>query len=175
MPLSEQEILRFLMQSRERISAAAWVVVQDAHVAEDIFQNTVLKAVTKDVAFDVEAALLSWAYITARRDGLNWVRKHRRESVGCDPELLALLEKDWQSESPGPAGDRIDALRECMEKLPDKSKQLLRLRYFEGLSCGEISDQVDAKLDAVYKRLSRIHQALRTCVELKMEPETNKE
>jgi DNA-directed RNA polymerase specialized sigma24 family protein len=46
MPLSEKEILRFLMQSRERISAAAWLVVKDAHVAEDIFQNTVLKAVT---------------------------------------------------------------------------------------------------------------------------------
>jgi hypothetical protein len=40
MPLSEKEILRFLMQSRERISAAAWLVVKDAHVAEDIFQNT---------------------------------------------------------------------------------------------------------------------------------------
>ena len=56
MPLSEKEILRFLMQSRERISAAAWLVVKDAHVAEDIFQNTVLKAVTKDVSFEAEAA-----------------------------------------------------------------------------------------------------------------------
>ena len=174
MPLSEQEILRFLMQSRERISAAAWVVVQDTHVAEDIFQNTVLKAVTKDVEFEVEAALLSWAFITARRDGLNWVRKHRRESVGFDPEIFDLLESDWQAESAAPAGDRIDALRECIERLPDKSKQLLRLRYFEGLSCGEISDQVNAKLDAVYKRLSRIHESLRACVESKMEPETNK-
>jgi RNA polymerase sigma factor (sigma-70 family) len=36
MPLSEKEILRFLMQSRERILAAAWLVVKDAHVAEDI-------------------------------------------------------------------------------------------------------------------------------------------
>ena len=43
------------MQSRERISAAAWLVVKDAHVAEDIFQNTVLKAVTKDVSFEAEA------------------------------------------------------------------------------------------------------------------------
>ena len=47
------------MQSRERISAATWVVVQDSHVAEDIFQNTVIKAVTREVQFDAEAALLS--------------------------------------------------------------------------------------------------------------------
>ena len=67
MALSEQEILKFLMQSRERIAAAVWVVVRDAHVAEDIFQNTVLKAVTKEVSFDADAALLSWAFIAARR------------------------------------------------------------------------------------------------------------
>ena len=48
MPLSEKEILRFLMQSRERISAAAWLVVKDTHVTEDIFQNSVLKAVTNE-------------------------------------------------------------------------------------------------------------------------------
>ena len=173
MPLSEQEILRFLMQSRERISAAAWVVVQDAHVAEDIFQNTVLKAVTKDVSFEAEAALLSWAYITTRRDGLDWIRKHRRELVGCDPEILDLLEKDWQNEQVALAGARIDALRECIDRLPDKSTQLLRLRYFEGFSCGEISDQVNAKLDAVYKRLSRIHEALRICVNSKMDDPKN--
>ena len=91
MPLSEKEILRFLMQSRERISAAAWLMVKDAHVAEDIFQNTVLKAVTKDVSFDTEAALFSWAFITTRRDSLNWIRKHRRESVGIDEEILTLI------------------------------------------------------------------------------------
>ena len=92
MPLSEKEILRFLMQSRERISAAAWLVVKDAHVAEDIFQNTVLKAVTKDLNFEAEAALFSWAFITARRDSLNWIRKHRRESVGFDEDILTLIQ-----------------------------------------------------------------------------------
>jgi len=94
MPLSEKEILRFLMQSRERISAAAWWVVKDAHVAEDIFQSTVLKAITKDVNFEAEAALFSWAFITARRDSLNWFRKHRRESVGIDEDILILIHQD---------------------------------------------------------------------------------
>jgi len=69
-------------------------VVKDAHVAEDIFQNTVLKAITKDVNFEAEAALFSWAFITARRDSLNWFRKHRRESVGIDEDILILIHQD---------------------------------------------------------------------------------
>ena len=46
MPLSHQELLQSLMSARSRISAAAWVVVHDAHVAEDIFQNVAPKALT---------------------------------------------------------------------------------------------------------------------------------
>ncbi len=173
MPLSEKEILRFLMQSRERISAAAWLVVKDAHVAEDIFQNTVLKAVTKDVNFEAEAALFSWAFITARRDSLNWIRKHRRESVGIDEDILTLIHQDWQNDHLKPKGNRFELLRDCMEELPQKSEKILRLRYFEGLSCGEIADSISITLDAVYKRISRIQNSLRKCVELKMEPGGN--
>ena len=173
MPLSEKEILRFLMQSRERISAAAWLVVKDAHVAEDIFQNTVLKAVTKDVSFEAEAALFSWAFITARRDSLNWIRKHRRESVGIDEDILTLIHQDWQNDHLNPKGNRFEMLRDCMEELPQKSEKILRLRYFEGLSCGEIADSISITLDAVYKRISRIQNSLRKCVELKMQPGGN--
>ena len=173
MPLSEKEILRFLMKSRERISAAAWLVVKDAHVAEDIFQNTVLKAVTKDVSFEAEAALFSWAFITARRDSLNWIRKHRRESVGIDEDILTLIHQDWQNDHLNPKGNRFELLRDCLEELPQKSERILRLRYFEGLSCGEIADSISITLDAVYKRLSRIQNSLRKCVELKMEPGGN--
>jgi RNA polymerase sigma-70 factor (ECF subfamily) len=173
MPLSEKEILRFLMQSRERISAAAWLVVKDAHVAEDIFQNTVLKAVTKDVSFEAEAALFSWAFITARRDSLNWCRKHGRESVGIDEDILTLIHQDWQNDHLNPKGNRFELLRDCMEEMPQKSEKILRLRYFEGLSCGEIADSISITLDAVYKRISRIQNSLRKCVELKMQPGGN--
>jgi RNA polymerase sigma-70 factor (ECF subfamily) len=173
MPLSEKEILRFLMQSRERISAAAWLVVKDAHVAEDIFQNTVLKAVTKDVSFEAEAALFSWAFITARRDSLNWCRKHGRESVGIDEDILTLIHQDWQNDHLNPKGNRFEVLRDCMEEMPQKSEKILRLRYFEGLSCGEIADSISITLDAVYKRISRIQNSLRKCVELKMQPGGN--
>jgi RNA polymerase sigma factor (sigma-70 family) len=95
MTISEQEILRTLMKSRDRIAAAAWVVVRDAHTAEDIFQNVALKAMTKEVNFEAEGAVLSWAFITARREGIDWLRRHRRELTGLDSEVLELLEQEW--------------------------------------------------------------------------------
>ena len=158
------------MTWRSRISAAAWVVVQDAHAAEDIFQNVALKALTKKVTFEAEGAVLSWAYITARREGIDWLRKHRKESLCMDSEILDLLEQEWIEGSEKPCGIRVEALQECLSHLPEKSRQLLRLRYFDGYSCEEAADKLEIGLNAVYKRVSRLHQSLKQCIDQRMEP-----
>ena len=169
MAISEQDILRTLMKSRDRIAAAAWVVVRDAHAAEDIFQNVVLKALTKEVSFEAEGAVLSWAFITARREGIDWLRRHRKESTGLDPEILELLEQEWLSETARSGEARMEALRACLRTLPEKSSLLLRLRYFECNSCREVAKKLGTGLDAVYKRLSRLHQGLKECIEIRLD------
>ena len=169
MTLSEQDILRTLMKSRDRIGAAAWVVVRDAHAAEDIFQNVALKALTKEVRFEAEGAVLSWAFITARREGIDWLRRHRRELTGLDSEILDLLEQDWLGETVHRGEARTEALRACLKSLPEKSSRLLRLRYFEGNNCGEVATKLGTGLNAIYKRLSRLHRGLKECVELRLD------
>jgi len=169
MTLSEQDILRTLMTSRDRISAAAWVVVRDTHAAEDIFQNVVLKALTKEVCFEAEGAVLSWGFITARREGIDWLRRHRRELTGLDGEVLELLEQDWLNDTTSRSQVRVEALHACLKSLPEKSSRLLRLRYFDGNSCGEVAEQLGMGLNVVYKRLSRLHQGLKECIELRLD------
>lgn len=168
MNLSEPEILQALMKSRTRLSAAAWVVVRDTHAAEDIFQNVALKAMTRQVSFESEGALLSWAFITTRREGIDWLRRQRREALGLGEEILELLEQEWQAAPAHPAGARIDALRECLAAAPQSARQLLRLRYFEGYSCEEVADHMGIGLNAIYKRISRLHESLRNCIQGKL-------
>ena len=169
MTLSEQDILRIVMKSRDRIAAAAWVVVRDAHAAEDIFQNVALKALKQEIQFPAEGAVLSWAFIAARREGIDWLRRHRREVTGLDTELLELLEQDWLNETAQHGETRMEALRTCLKTLPAKSSHLLRLRYFEGNPWGEVAEKLGMGCDAVYKRLSRVHKGLRACIELRLQ------
>jgi RNA polymerase sigma-70 factor (ECF subfamily) len=168
MTLSEPEVLQSLMKWRTRVSAAAWVVVRDAHASEDIFQNVALKAMTREVSFETESALLSWAFITARREGIDWLRRHQREALGLDAEILELLEHEWQAAPSHPSGAKIEALQECLEAAPESSRRLLKLRYFDGYSCEEVADQMGVELNAIYKRISRLHQSLKDCVEGKL-------
>jgi RNA polymerase sigma-70 factor (ECF subfamily) len=168
MSLSESVILQTLMNWRTRVAASAWVVVRDAHAAEDIFQNVALKAMTRDVQFESEASLLSWAFITARREVIDWLRRHRREIDCIDPEIADLLESEWQSRATQQVGGRLEALRACLERAPEPSRRLLRLRYFEGQSCEQVAERMGIGLNAVYKRLSRLHGTLRECIEGKL-------
>ena len=165
--LTEAHILQSLMQARTRLSAAAWLVVRDTHAAEDIFQNVTLKAMTGRATFGSEASLLSWAFITARREGLDWLRRHQRETVGLEDGVLDLLDRDWQSAATV-SSVRGEALVECLEALPAAARQLLRLRYDEGRSCEEVAARIGLGLDAVYQRLSRLHRSLHQCVEGKL-------
>jgi RNA polymerase sigma-70 factor, ECF subfamily len=171
--LLESDILQTLMQWRTRISAAAWVVVRDAHAAEDIFQNVVLKALTREVKFANEAALMSWAFITARREGLDWRRRHHRESLGLDAELLELLEREWQTVPAHASGAKMEALQDCLAAAPETARRLLKLRYYEGFSCEEVAERMGVGLNAIYKRVSRLHELLRECVEGKLRAGAN--
>jgi len=169
MALSHDDVMRLLFAARMRLSAAAWTITRDSQAAEDIFQNTALKALTKDVSFEHEGALLSWATVSARREAIDWLRHRKPEVPVLDADVLDLLNSDNSAiETASAAKGRIGALRDCIENVPGKSRRLLELRYFEGRSCDEVAEQEGIGLDAVYQRLSRLHRQLRECVEQRL-------
>jgi RNA polymerase sigma-70 factor (ECF subfamily) len=156
MPLNEQKILQTLVQWRIRISASAWIVVRNTHTAEDIYQNVVLKAMTRETVFESEAAVLSWAFVTARREGIDWLLRHR------------LLDNDLASHSDRSESARLETLQQCLESVSGEARQILDLRYFDNLDCDTIARQMHLSLAAVYKRLSRLHRNLKDCVERRL-------
>ncbi|MCB1233469.1 MAG: sigma-70 family RNA polymerase sigma factor [Verrucomicrobiae bacterium] len=167
MPLDHETILKHLFEARQRLSAVAWLVVRDAQAAEDLFQNVALKSVTKNVTFEHEGALLSWATVSIKREAIDWLRKRKPEMLGLESDVLDLFNTEW-CEHPPSEGSRIEALRDCLASVPEKSRQLLHLRYFDGYSCDEVAKRVGASVDAVYQRLSRLHRQLKECVDQRL-------
>jgi RNA polymerase sigma-70 factor, ECF subfamily len=156
MTLSQEDVVRTLLAARARISGAVWAVTRDVQAAEDIFQNVSVKAL--GTPFEGEAQLLSWAKIVARHEALNWARDRKGKAGTLDEEVLERLDEAEE-------GERSQAVRTCLEKLPSESRRLLELRYVEGRSCGEISRETGQGLDALYQRISRLHRALKRCAE----------
>jgi RNA polymerase sigma-70 factor (ECF subfamily) len=61
--------------------------------------------------------------------------------------------------------DRREALAGCVEKLPPRDRDLLAHRFADGATTQSTSEQVGRSVEAVYKALSKIRQALSDCVQ----------
>ena len=163
-------ILQQLMLWRTTISAAAYVILRDVHRAEDVFQSVVLKAVSGQVQFSSEAALMSWALVSARHESIDILRRQQTEQRWLSERVSELMFSEWQQSAF--SGDiRSSALQDCLQQLPERLQQLLQRRYTEGLSCEAIAQECQEAVTAVYKRLSRVHQRLRQCVQRRLEAE----
>jgi len=160
--LSESEVIQKLMQGRTRIAAAAWLLTRDYHASEDCFQNVVLKAMTKEVTFPNQAALMSWAFVVARRDAMDWLNRSGRKVAMLDENVLACLDQSQTALTAD--SNRLVALQECLASLNEEGKRLMQLRYFDGLRCEQVAEVMRLSLPAVYKRLSRLHEGLSQCV-----------
>jgi len=60
--------------------------------------------------------------------------------------------------------DRLDAMKRCLQKLSDKDRDLLQMRYHKDLSFKKIALTVGISKQSVYRAISRIHARLIKCI-----------
>lgn len=116
------------------------------------------------------------AFTAARFKALSWLKKHKpARHLNLSPELSEKLSQKAAELSSAPVDhqiDRIQALRLCIEALPEGQRELVKVRYEESNpeALAAIAEKQNRNMNAVYKQLERIRTALRKCVERKVEP-----
>lgn len=161
--MTEELLVKTLLDARPRLVAGAFAVVRDAHSAEDVFQEVLLRALRMSESFSDEGGVLAWARVTARHLGIDQVRRAGRLDEILSELALDALDARLE-ETADAQRQRVEAMRVCLEKLPDESRLLLRMRYDEGRKAAELSRLLRRNEAAIYKALSRLHQALRQCI-----------
>ena len=63
----------------------------------------------------------------------------------------------------------IGLLNECLNKLPDKSRNLVQLYYYHEIGTPEIAEQLNMKADTVFRALSRVREKLRECIQRRLQ------
>lgn len=148
-------------------------LVRDAHEAEDIFQEVWLRLARADEQGVVIENQLKWCRGVAKNLILHYWRDSRNAKVIADSELLQFLDYvelayEEGDTSPDKWSDRQQALHECLSGLPEKSRQLLKLKYDEGCSILQICERLGKSSAAVVKALLRLRSALAVCVSKRM-------
>ncbi len=152
-------------QSRIRAFVAARI--DDPFEAQDIAQETFLIAYNKLSEIDASRPIRPWLCTIAA----NLVRNHRRRKatrlMETDSEtVLDLLQSEIEQLSPAwQDSPLLEALEHCLNKVEEAPRQLLRLRYEEGLAISEIRQSVGGNHSAVTMKLHRLREQLRNCIE----------
>lgn len=138
-------------------------VVRDRSVVEDLFQETSLVLWQKYGEYDPARPFGAWARGIAANKILQ--ERARRVPLAFSPATIRAILEAFDRAAP----ERRDPgpLRDCVGRLPARSRQLLALRYEQALKLGEIAKRVGSTLDAVHKTLSRIREALEACLRRK--------
>jgi RNA polymerase sigma-70 factor (ECF subfamily) len=121
--------------------------------AEDLAQETFLRAWRYLDTFDARGCLQVWLHGIARRE---FMRARRRDPAP------ASLEEVGDVAAPGSSGEIASLeLHEALRKLPEEQREAIILHYLEGYSSVEIARIVGAPEGTVRYRLSQARERLR--------------
>ena len=131
------------------MTAALHVIGGDRRLAEEVVQQSLLKAWRAAGSFDPSRPLAPWLYSIVRRCAIDvWRHERRHHHAGDLVEDVAIVAD--KSEAVATAW----TVRAALDALPDDERTLLRLMYFDGLTQAEIADRLAIPLGTVKSRMS---------------------
>ena len=152
-PLDEAEVIRLLASSEGRQKVFPMIIDQYSQSlywkirsivlthedADDVLQNTFLKAWKSLPTFQGKAKLSTWLYRIAINESLDFLRRQKTATLSsADADLSVanrLLADDYFD------GDKSQAvLQEAIATLPDVQRTVFTLRYYDEMKYSEISE-----------------------------------
>jgi RNA polymerase sigma-70 factor (ECF subfamily) len=136
-------------------AAASWTQ-GDRALAEDLVQESYLRALRHWRRHGIPDNPAAWLRTVARNLLVSYRRRHGRESTEAEPEAP----RAGVAESLTAATDRV-ALADGLDEAGPQAASLLSSFHLEGLTVREIADENELTERAVEGRLRRARQALR--------------
>lgn len=179
LPVTDEQLLLAYRQTGDRESFAQLVYryerelysylrryIGDRDLAQDAFQGTFLQVHLKCDTFDPDRRFKAWLYAIATRQAVDARRRqkpHRTVSLDSPPmgldeqiaEIMGLLE----STEPSPdarlnEAERLVAVRQSLEQLPETLYAIIQLVYFQGMSYRDAASVLEVPVGTVKSRLN---------------------
>ena len=152
---------------QQSVHALVWRKVGDFHVAEEITQDTFLKAYQKLTTLKEPQRFASWLYVIAANRCKAWLRRKRLWMQSLDATGGMQLEKATYSGYVISENERVTAesqrevVKQLLAKLQESERTVMTLHYFGEMTCEEISKFLGVSVGAIKSRLSRARHRLK--------------
>jgi RNA polymerase sigma-70 factor, ECF subfamily len=142
-------------------------LTRDASDAEDLFQEVGVTVMQHATGPDDPARFGAWCRSIARHLAIQRWRGTERERRLLRAHLLDLVDQAYQEEDDSAELwlRRRAAMGDCLARLTEGDRALLRRRYLERVGAEVIGRQMGRTSAAVRMKVMRIRQALARCIE----------
>ena len=164
MDKNSQEFVQLLTQVQPTLYAYILSLVFNDAQAEDLLQETNITLWEKAEQFKAGTNFVAWTYRVAYFKVLAHRRAMARDRNMFNEELL-----DYLAERQVSRADLLDrrreALQDCLQKLSNYHRKLLKARYQPGGSIKTIASQKGCSAGVISQTLYRVRCALIKCVQ----------
>lgn len=154
------DLHQLMVDHSDAVFRLAFSVVRDRALAEDVTQETMLKAWLALPSFRGESSLRGWVMRIAHNQAISTLRA--RKFVLSDPNEMpeAPVRPERSTERRVEGSAAFDEFVDALDLLDDLSRSIVVLRELEGMSYDEISRVLDVPLPTIKTRLLRSRRLL---------------
>ncbi|MBR6545261.1 MAG: sigma-70 family RNA polymerase sigma factor [Alistipes sp.] len=153
-------ISELIERHSKRVRSYIGMMVKDDDVADDIFQDTFIKAVTviDEGRYTDTGKFLSWVLRIAHNRVLDYFRREKaskqiNESEAGYDVIGTLRFSEPTTEDEIVHSEMEQTIRSLVDLLPEEQQEVVRLRYYSKLSFQEIAEQTEVSINTALGRM----------------------
>ena len=135
-------------------------IVNNSHDAEEVVQDAFLNAYRGLTQLEDGTKFKSWLGEIAQNCARNWLRKQRGNTVPIDEVGEQILQTEDSSDERLIRQEQRELIRQTMETLPQKDREIAHAYYLDGASYDELISTHGLSYNAIAFRLSRAKRQL---------------
>ncbi|MCY4403320.1 MAG: sigma-70 family RNA polymerase sigma factor [Candidatus Poribacteria bacterium] len=152
---------------QKQIHALAWRKIGDFHIAEEITQDTFLKAYQKLASLKQPHRFSGWLYVIATRCCQDRLRKKQIETEPLDEmdseevETEAYSRYVAEQEAKVTVEAQRNVVKRLLANLPESERTVITLHYFGEMTCEKMSEFLGVSVNTIKSRLRRARNRLK--------------
>ena len=154
-----------LARNQQQLFDFILALTRDKDKADDLFQETFIRAIVKmkDGQYFNQGKFLYWLMRIARNLLIDDVRKQKKEQAVniSDDELLTVIDcgHPYKSREDMLVAEELSGhMRQQMDLLPDEQREVVLMRYYQGLQFKDIAEITNVSINT---SLGRMRYAIR--------------
>jgi RNA polymerase sigma-70 factor, ECF subfamily len=146
---------------QEALLRYARYLLSNSLEAEDIVQESFIKAYKNLFRFNTKKKFSSWIYRIVHNEAINFIKKNKKQVSLEEHNFADFLKNDEDVELDFEKKEMQKYVKDCMKKIPLNYSEPLTLHFIEELSYEEISDILRMPMGTVGTRINRAKKMLK--------------